>query len=167
MPVVSVGKIKDIFANRGLTDAVYTVNNMDDVDKTLEMMQSYQAGFLFTNLVDYDMKFGHRRDPKGYAEALEAFDLRLPEIMERLGSEDILILTADHGCDPTHTGTDHTREYVPMLFHGTCIAPEVGLGIRETFADIGATVADLLGCGLPASGVSMKSLICKPTGGKT
>ncbi|GAA0181487.1 phosphopentomutase [Clostridium sediminicola] len=144
LPVVGVGKIKDIYANKGLTDSVYTVSNMDGVDKTLEMMDKHKEGFIFTNLVDFDMKYGHRKDPEGYGKALENFDARLPEIISRLNDEDVLILTADHGCDPTTEGTDHSREYIPIMIYGNKIKENVELGVRESFSDIGATILDLL-----------------------
>jgi phosphopentomutase len=155
LPVIGVGKIKDIFAGKGISDCVYTIDNMDGVDKTLYMMQKYRKGLIFTNLVDFDMKYGHRNDVQGYAKALEEFDQRIPEIMRHLTRKDVLIITADHGCDPTTEGTDHTREYTPVLIYGEMAGEDINLGTRETFADIGATVAELLGCHYSGSGVSM------------
>ena len=159
MPSVAVGKIHDIFAGRGLTDSIHTDNNMDGVDKTLSMMDKYHEGLIYTNLVDYDMVYGHRRDVQGYADALVAFDKRLPQIEEKLGPDDLLLLTADHGCDPTWHGTDHTREHIPMLFYGARVKPDTDLGVRETYADEGATVADFLGIEKPAAGVSLLPIL--------
>lgn len=157
LPSVAIGKIHDIFAGRGFTESIHTENNGDGVQKTLDAMDRVHEGLLYTNLVDYDMKYGHRRDVQGYADALMAFDRRLPEITKKMGPEDLLILTADHGCDPTWHGTDHTREYIPMLFYGPRVRP-VSLGERATYADEGATVADFLGVKAPAAGESMLPL---------
>lgn len=143
-PVVAVGKIEDIFSGYGITEAVHTKNNMDGVDKTIDYMKTVSEGLIFTNLVDFDMMYGHRNDVKGYAKALEEFDNRLPEIINSLKEEDILILTADHGCDPTTESTDHSREYVPILIYGKNINCGINLGTRETFADIAKTVLDYL-----------------------
>lgn len=145
--VAGVGKIGDIFSHRGLTEEIHTRDNADGVDKTLAAMHEYrgQSGLIFTNLVDFDMVYGHRRNVEGYAGALEAFDRRLPQLQDAMTDEDILILTADHGCDPTHTRhTDHTREYVPLLVCGNPVKNNIDLGIRATFADCGQTIADLL-----------------------
>ncbi|MEJ2639746.1 MAG: phosphopentomutase [Desulfosarcinaceae bacterium] len=142
-----VGKIGDIFAGRGLTSDIHTRDNMTGVDEILATLDATigKRGMIFANLVDFDMVYGHRRDPKGYAEALMAFDQRLPEIFAAMQPGDLLILTADHGCDPTFGAhTDHTREYVPLLLHGTRLKPHVDLGDRETLADCGQTIADLL-----------------------
>ena len=157
LPSVAIGKIHDIFAGRGFTESIHTENNDDGVQKTLDAMDRVHEGLLYTNLVDYDMKYGHRRDVQGYADALMAFDRRLPEITKKMGPDDLLILTADHGCDPTWHGTDHTREYIPMLFYGPRVRP-VSLGERATYADEGATVADFLGVKAPAAGESMLPL---------
>jgi len=142
--VYSVGKIRDIFNGQGVSISVHTESNMDGVDKTLQAMYADFEGLIFVNLVDFDSKYGHRRDPEGYGRALEDFDGRLPEIMTALKPEDILILCADHGNDPEHAGTDHTREYVPVLLYGDSVKPGVNLGTRKSFADIGATVAEYL-----------------------
>ncbi len=144
-PVMGVGKIEDIFAHRGLSRSVHSPNNMACVDQTLAFMGESQRGLIFTNLVDFDMLWGHRNNPQGYAGGLEDFDRRLPEIMEAMMAQDILFLTADHGNDPTTPSTDHSREYVPLLAYGSMVKPGVNLGTRETFADLGATVAELLG----------------------
>ena len=159
--VYAVGKISDIFNGQGVTLSVHTDNNMDGVDKTIEALKQEFEGLIFTNLVDFDSKFGHRRDTAGYAGAIEAFDSRLPEIMEAMGDDDILILCADHGNDPVHTGWDHTREYVPVVIYGDSVKPGVDLGIRESFADIGATVCDILGTGETSVGESFRSDIIK------
>lgn len=146
LEVMAVGKIEDIFAGVGITRSVHTSNNMDGVDKTLAFMRElHSKGLIFTNLVDFDSLYGHRNDPQGYAQALQAFDSRLPEIMEALRDDEILILTADHGCDPTTPSTDHSREYVPLLVYGTRVVGGTSLGTRDTFADVAATVADLFG----------------------
>lgn len=144
MSVAAVGKIEDIFNKKGVTDAVHTKNNMDGVDKTLDYMDSIEKGLIFTNLVDFDMQYGHRNDPEGYAKALVDFDNRLPEIIAKLKKDDVLIITADHGCDPTTESTDHSREYIPVLVYGEEIKANVNLGIRKSFADIGKTTLGLL-----------------------
>ncbi|GKV67903.1 phosphopentomutase [Sporosarcina sp. NCCP-2716] len=140
--VVAVGKISDIFNNEGVTKAVRTKSNMDGVDKLLEEMESDFTGLSFTNLVDFDALFGHRRDPQGYGNALQEFDARMPEILDRLQPDDLLIITADHGNDPIHPGTDHTREFVPLLVYSPRFTSGGSLPLRKTFADIGATVAE-------------------------
>ncbi|MFL0248737.1 phosphopentomutase [Candidatus Clostridium stratigraminis] len=141
--VMAVGKIEDIFCGKGITEAVHTEDNMDGVNKTLEFMKQNKKGLIFTNLVDFDMKWGHRRDVNSYAKGLEAFDARLSEIMEAMNDKDLLFITADHGCDPTFKGTDHTREYVPFIAYGKTIKQNVNLGTRKGFADLGQTVADI------------------------
>ena len=143
--VLAVGKIEDIFAGRGITRAEHTRDNMDSVDKTLMFMSICRAGLIFANLVDFDMRWGHRNDPQGYARGLEAFDARLPEIRAAMRPDDLLILTADHGCDPTTPSTDHSREYVPLLVWGPRVRPGVDLGTRATFADVAATIAEAFG----------------------
>jgi len=152
--VKAVGKIEDIFNKRGITEAVHIENNMDGVDKTLEMMKKDFSGIVFTNLVDFDMVYGHRNNIAGYARALEEFDGRIPEIIDLLQDEDILIITADHGCDPTTASTDHSREYVPLLVYGKKIASDICLGVRETFSDVAATISDFLGIERPVYGTS-------------
>lgn len=138
--VISVGKIKDIFAGKGITEAVYTSGNSEGLERTLEYLDKDFEGLCFINLVDYDMLYGHRRDIDGYAKALTYFDERLPQLLSKLRKEDILMITADHGCDPAYQETtDHTREYTPFLMVGPDVKP-VNLGTRDTFADIGATV---------------------------
>ena len=161
MEVIGVGKIWDIFAGQGITKAMHTEGNMDGVDKTLEAIDMIQKGLVFSNLVDYDMLYGHRNDPVGYAKALEEFDWRLPEILEKLGDNDVLIITADHGCDPTTVSTDHSREYVPVLVYGDRIKAGVKLGTLSSFSDIGQTVTDFLGCLSLKNGRSFKQLVFK------
>ena len=138
--VISVGKIFDIFAGRGFTESHPTVNNEDGMDKTMEIVKRDFNGLCFINLVDFDMVYGHRNDVQGYARALTAFDRRLGELLPYLQEEDLLIITADHGCDPSTPSTDHSREYTPMIAYGQKIKGGVNLGTRDSFADIGATV---------------------------
>ena len=140
MPVVAIGKISDIFNGRGVTESIHTESNDDGVTKTIEAMGRKFDGLIFTNLVDFDSKFGHRRDPEGYAGALEEFDARLPEITGAMTNEDVLFLCSDHGNDPVHSGFDHTREYIFCLAYGEKLKRGVDLGTRSSFADIGATV---------------------------
>ncbi len=142
--VYAIGKIKDIFNGQGVSISVHTKSNMDGVDKTIEALHTDFEGFLFTNLVDFDSKYGHRRDPVGYGKAIEDFDRRLPEIMGAMKEEDILVLCADHGNDPVHSGWDHTREYVPVLIYGKNVKAGINLGTRKSFADISATVSEYL-----------------------
>ena len=142
--VVGVGKIGDIFAHRGLTREIHATNNRDGVLKTIESIREDFKGIIFTNLIDFDMKYGHRNNPEGYAEALESFDKSLPEIVDALKAGDVIIITADHGCDPTTLSTDHSREYVPLLVFGKKLNKPGSLGIRNSFADIGATVSEAL-----------------------
>lgn len=142
--VAAVGKINDIFLGCGVTEKVHTTGNSDGIDKTLGYMDTIENGLIFTNLVDFDMLYGHRDDPEGYAKALEYFDRRLPEIMNKMTDEDILFITADHGCDPTTPSTDHSREYVPILVYGKNIKKDISLGTRKTYADLGKTVCDYL-----------------------
>lgn len=143
--VAAVGKIQDIFAGKGITEAVYTGGNEEGIERTLEYLDKDFEGLCFVNLVDYDMLYGHRRDVDGYAKALSYFDDRLPELLGKMREEDILMITADHGCDPGYKATtDHTREYTPFLMYGRTVTPG-NLGTRKTFADIGATVLQYFG----------------------
>lgn len=158
-PVVGVGKIEDIFAQRGLTSSVHTTNNMDSVDAILNFLSQPGEGLIFANLVDFDMLYGHRNDPHGYAQALEQFDARLPEIQGELGEGDVLMLTADHGNDPTTPSTDHSRERVPILVTGPHIRRGVALGTRASFADVAATIAELLEVKWHGAGQSFASLL--------
>lgn len=149
--VLSVGKIYDIFAHRGITDYVFTSGNAEGIDRTIERLDRDFNGLCFTNLVDFDMVYGHRNDPDGYATALSYFDSKLPEICAGLRENDLLMITADHGCDPVTPSTDHSREYVPWLVYGPRVRAGVNLGTRPTFADVAETILDYLGA--PALGV--------------
>ena len=144
-----VGKIGNIYSGQGLTDQIKTKNNDHGIDVTLDCLAD-RRGLIFTNLVDFDSKYGHRRDPEGYAGCLEAFDERLPEILEALEPGDLLMITADHGNDPTYTGTDHTREYVPLLTYIKGGPVGRDLGTRQTFADVGATLGEFFGVECPS-----------------
>lgn len=159
--VIAVGKIVDIFDGEGITESVHTKSNMDGVDQTLRYMKEDNDGLIFTNLVDFDAKFGHRRNIEGYRDAIEEFDARLPEIMAAMKDDDILMLSADHGNDPSHVGTDHTREYIPILVYGKGIKTNTNMGTRETFADIAATIADVLQVKAPINGKSFYDIIKK------
>jgi phosphopentomutase len=141
VPVTGVGKIGDIYAMRGIRDSLHTTSNAHGMQTTLDLIQQGRQGLIFTNLVDFDAKYGHRRNPRGYADCLMEFDRWLPTLLAALTPGDLLILTADHGNDPTWTGTDHTREYVPLLALIAGGATNVDLGTRATFADVGATIA--------------------------
>ncbi|WP_066637495.1 phosphopentomutase [Desulfolucanica intricata] len=147
--VTAVGKINDIFAGEGISASVKSKGNMDGVDKIIDLLCKDTKGLIFANLVDFDSKYGHRNDPEGYAKALEAFDLRLPEIISLLGEKDIIIITADHGCDPTTESTDHSREYVPVLVYGHLIQPGVNIGVRESFTDLASTLGEFFGINYP------------------
>lgn len=142
---IGVGKIYDIFAGSGITRKIKTKNNTDGIQKTLELLESDFSGFGFVNLVDFDMVYGHRNDAPGYARALMEFDSALPAIQKRMREGDLLMITADHGCDPSTPSTDHSREYTPLLAWSRGIRPGANIGTRRTFADIGATVLDFFG----------------------
>ncbi len=152
--VYSVGKIVDIFNGKGISNYVKTANNEEGINETIKAIKTGEKDFIFTNLVDFDMLYGHRRDVEGYAKALMYFDQRLPEIIEALNEDDLLIITADHGNDPSAPGTDHTREYIPIINYGKRIQAGVNLGIRSSFADIAATVASALDVPFEGSGES-------------
>ena len=151
---IAIGKIRDIFDGEGVTKAIRTVSNMDGMDKFIQILSEDFTGLSFTNLVDFDAKFGHRRNPIGYGDALEEFDARLPEVFAKMQDNDLLIITADHGNDPTYTGTDHTREYVPLLIYGKQLTSFGSLPIRKTFSDLGATIADNFEVTMPKYGQS-------------
>lgn len=161
MEVKSVGKIKDIFNSKGITEGVSTKSNMDGVDKTLEFMKKDFNGLIFTNLVEFDMNFGHRNDAKGYGKALEEFDSRMKEIFSVMKEEDILIITADHGCDPTTSGTDHSREYIPILIYGDNIKENINIGVQSSFSNIGKTILDYLSIKNTLTGESFLKEILK------
>ncbi len=157
--VWAIGKIGDIFNQTGISTSIHTESNADGVLKTIDAIKMDFHGLIFTNLVDFDSKFGHRRDPEGYALAIEEFDRGLSEILEVLKADDLLVLCADHGNDPVHAGWDHTREYIPMVFYGKQIKSGINLGTRETFADLGATIADILSTTRTSIGESFKNSI--------
>lgn len=160
LAVRSIGKISDIFAGRGVTSATRTTSNADGLEKTLSAMGDDFEGLCFVNLVDFDMVYGHRNDVDGYAAAFAEFDTFLPKLISAMREDDVLIVTADHGCDPGTESTDHSREYVPLLICGNGIPP-VDLGTRSSFADLGATVCELLGVGFRGDGESFAHLLNK------
>lgn len=155
--VIALGKISDIYNGEGVTEAIRTKNNGDGMDRLVETVKRDFHGLSFLNLVDFDAMYGHRRDPIGYGKALEEFDARLPEVLDLLKEDDLLIITADHGNDPTFKGTDHTREFVPLLVYSKQFKETGTLGLRETFADIAATVAENFKVPAPAYGTSFLS----------
>ncbi|MGO4349122.1 phosphopentomutase [Paenibacillus sp. MCAF9] len=154
---IAIGKINDIFDGEGITASTPTKSNADGIDKTIEQLKQPFKGLLFTNLVDFDSLYGHRRDPIGYASALEEFDVAIPLLEKQLGERDLLIVTADHGNDPVHPGTDHTREYVPVLLVSPAFNEPGPLQVRSTFSDLGATIADNFGVVAPPNGTSFLS----------
>lgn len=157
--VIAIGKISDIYNEEGVTESIRTKDNMDGMDKLAEVVKKDFNGISFINLVDFDALYGHRRDPIGYGEALEAFDARIPEILKSLTDDDLLIITADHGNDPTFPGTDHTREYVPVLAYSPSFTKGTELPLCETFADIGATIAENFNVPMPKYGRSFLSYL--------
>jgi phosphopentomutase len=157
--VASVGKIADVFLGRGVKASFKTKNNADGMGRILEAMEQVRTGLIWANLVDFDMLYGHRNDPEGYSRALEEVDAWLPQLDAALAPDDLVILTADHGCDPTTPSTDHTREYVPLLAYGPRTSRGAGLGTRSSLADIGATVAANFGCELPRGSSFLAALL--------
>lgn len=154
LPVVAIGKIEDIYAAQGVTKGLHTEGNADGLEVHLREMAETTSGIVFNNLVDFDMLYGHRRDPDGYYGCLRELDAWLPKLEAKLREGDLVMITADHGNDPTAPGTDHTREYVPLLVFGPACRAGVDLGVRQTFADVGATVANALGLAAPPHGKS-------------
>jgi phosphopentomutase len=154
LDVCAVGKIEDIYAGCGITDAVHTKNNLEGIEKTIEYINKDNKGLIFTNLVDFDMLYGHRNDVKGYANALREFDAKLPQIISSMKDTDMLIITADHGCDPTTPSTDHSREYIPVLLYGKELKKNINIGTRKTYSDIGKTITDILNVKEDINGVS-------------
>ncbi|MEK0314199.1 phosphopentomutase [Cohnella sp. 56] len=152
--VIAVGKINDIFCGEGITKSYPTKSNQDGIDKTIGQLGGTFEGLLFTNLVDFDSLYGHRRDVDGYARALEEFDRAVPELLSRLTDDDLLVITADHGNDPVHAGTDHTREYVPLLAYSPSFGKPGDLGTLSTYADLAATIADNFGVTRTSNGTS-------------
>src|SRR4051794_16438287 len=159
IPVVAIGKIQDLFAGRGVTQGIHTVSDDDGMDNVGEQMRALDRGFMFTNLVDFDAQYGHRNDVAGYAANLERFDARLAAILPRLREDDLLVVTADHGNDPTTPSTDHAREYVPLLVAGPRVHAGHDLGTRKTFADLGQTLAEVFDVGRMTHGTSFLSEI--------
>ncbi|MER1999743.1 MAG: phosphopentomutase [Lysinibacillus sp.] len=159
LDVIAIGKISDIFNGAGVTESIRTKNNMDGMDQLNAVVRRDFHGMSFLNLVDFDANFGHRRDPIGYGQALEEFDARLPEVLDALGEDDLMIITADHGNDPTFEGTDHTREYVPLIVYSPRFDGGIELPLRNTFADIAATVAENFNVASPKFGTSFLSLL--------
>jgi len=159
--VYAIGKIEDIFANKGITYSNHTKNNEEGIEALVQAVKLDFEGLIFANLVDFDMIYGHRNNVQGYGDALMYFDGRLPEIMDNLKDDDILIITADHGCDPTTASTDHSREYIPLIFYGKNIKENNNLGILDTFASIGKTVLDIFDIKNDLKGTSVKNQIIK------
>ena len=159
--VVAIGKITDLFSMRGITKGIHTEGNVDGIKKTIEQLKENSNGLIFTNLVDFDMLYGHRNNVDGYARALEELDSCIPEIIANLKEDDILIFTADHGCDPVTPSTDHSREYVPIVMYGKQLKENVNLGIRKTYADISATILDIFNMNKLKYGTSFKDDILK------
>lgn len=159
--VNAVGKINDIFAGEGVTEYVYTQNNKEGIERTLEYLEKDFEGLCFINLVDFDMLYGHRNDVDGYAKALTYFDEKLPSILEKLREEDVLMITADHGCDPSTASTDHSREYTPWLIYGQSVKANTNLKTRESFSDIAKTILDYFGLEADVSGKSVWEAIRK------
>lgn len=151
---IGVGKINDLFAYRNIKRQIKTKSNLEGIQITIDMIRNTRSSYVMTNLVDFDVLYGHRNDPAGFAKALKEFDDYLPQILNALGDQDILIITADHGNDPTFPGTDHTREYVPLLVYGKKIKQSVFLGVRKSFADIGKTICDFYGIDNKLDGIS-------------
>ncbi|SFF03066.1 phosphopentomutase [Paenibacillus catalpae] len=159
LDTIAIGKINDIFDGEGITATTSTKSNADGIARTIEALKKPFKGLLFTNLVDFDSLFGHRRDPEGYAKALEEFDRAIPELESTIGERDLLIVTADHGNDPVHPGTDHTREYVPLLLYSPAFGKPERIDTRATFSDLGATIADNFGVPAPSNGTSFLNLL--------
>lgn len=164
LQVIGIGKIHDIFAGRGLTANIPTLDNLDGVAKTVAAWSELKNGLIFTNLVEFDSGFGHRNDPQGYAAKIEEFDRVLPQLLKLVEQEGILLITADHGNDPTTPSTDHNREYVPLLVYGRGVRAGVDLGVRQSFADVAATLSQIFGLGYQSVGVSFADSLFAPEG---
>jgi phosphopentomutase len=162
---IAVGKINDIFAGKGISQAITTAGNVDGMEKTIGLLDKDFKGLCFVNLVDFDMLYGHRNDVEGYAKAASVFDSQLATFLESMKKDDVLIITADHGCDPSTDSTDHSREYTPLLVYGHGILGGINLGTRETFADVGATVLDFFDLEGEIAGESFKNMVQKVTSG--
>ena len=152
--VIAIGKISDIYDGEGVTKSLRTVSNQDGMDKLIDTLSMDFTGISFLNLVDFDALYGHRRDPIGYGKALEEFDARLPEVFTKLQEDDLVMITADHGNEPVHAGTDHTREYVPLVVYSKRMKEGMELPVRKTFSDVGATVAENFNVNMPDYGTS-------------
>ena len=161
MPVVGIGKTRDLFAGRGIPRSLSTENDERGVQAIAEVMSDTAEGLIFANLVDFDTQYGHRNDVSGYAANLERFDAQLVEVLDRIRDTDLLVITADHGNDPTTPSTDHSREHVPLLVNGTRVRADVNLGTRQTFADLGQTLAENFGVGPLAHGTSFLAAIAR------
>ncbi|HHV62178.1 MAG TPA: phosphopentomutase [Firmicutes bacterium] len=159
LDVIAVGKIEDVFSRRGITKSLHTTNNHDTLDAIAGFLSDKWRGILFANCIDFDMLYGHRNDAPGFARALEEVDARVGELAAKLGDTDVLVITADHGCDPTTPSTDHSREHVPLLIYGKAIRPGVSVGTRATFADLGATIAAMLGVTAAIDGTSFWEIL--------
>jgi phosphopentomutase len=157
--VLGIGKIYDIFAGKNVSKSIKTANNHEGIIATIDSITKKFEGLIFTNLVDFDMLYGHRRDVLGYAACLEEFDKAIPDIIKSMYDSDVLIISADHGNDPTWAGSDHTREYIPILVCGKNIQAGVDIGVRNSFADIAATIADILGIEFETLGISFKEMV--------
>jgi len=158
-PVIAIGKIEDLFAGRGISHAVHTSSDADGMDQVERAIETTSRGLIFANLVDFDTVYGHRNDPPGYAANLERFDGRLASFLPRIGQNDLLVITADHGNDPTTPSTDHSREHVPLLVYGPSVRAGVDLGVRSSFADLGQTIADLFHVGPLKHGTSFLNTV--------
>jgi phosphopentomutase len=165
--VTAVGKVSDLFAGRGISESHPTKSDAEGVDRVQQQMVTQSRGVIFANLVDFDTVYGHRNDPSGYAANLERFDARLPELLAMLRDDDVLVITADHGNDPTTPSTDHSREHVPLLVCGRRVKAGVDLGTRATFADLGQTLAENFGVGPLTNGTSFLSALREPEASKT
>ena len=161
LKVLSIGKIEDLFSGRGISRAIRTTGNTDGIEKTIDAIKNSTEDMIFTNLVDFDMLYGHRNNVLGFGKALEEFDSNLPEIMNNMKDDDILFITADHGNDPTTPSTDHSREYIPLLIYGKNIKPNTDIGIRKTYSDISSTILDIFGLEKTADGESFKNSIIR------
>lgn len=149
VPVVGIGKIEDIFCGQGITESEHSKSSVHGMEQTIQKAKELKEGLVFTNLVDFDALWGHRRNPEGYGREIESFDVKLGELLSVLGEDDLVMLTADHGNDPTHTGTDHTRETVPLLMYAKSMSGQAELKNSDTFGVIGATIADNFAVKLP------------------
>ena len=159
IPVVGVGKIEDLFNFQGITESIHTPHNPETMDMIISFCKKIDRGFIFANLPDFDTLWGHRNNVEAFAAGLEKFDSWLPELFAKLTETDVVLLTADHGCDPTTKSTDHSREYTPILIYGKGIKKGVDIGVRKTFADIGATIADIFQIQGTGKGISFWNLI--------